>query len=111
MGKQAICIRCDGAGDRDDMRALYTDPCDPDGDNAEPRFWLCPACADEVTAAELRRAAAGLAREVDRRKAGPVINIAVIQGLCSLTKSAGEAAASAEALGKARRALDEGEAT
>ena len=91
------------------MRPLYTDPCDPDGDNAEPRFWLCPACADEVTAAELRRAAAGMAREVERRKAGPVINIAVLQAVSNVTKAAREAAASAEALGKARRALDEGE--
>jgi hypothetical protein len=91
------------------MRPLYLDPCDPDGDNAKPRFWLCPACADEVTAAELRRAAAGLAREAKRLKWGPVIDIAKVQALSASAKSSNAVAASAEALGKARRALDEGE--
>jgi hypothetical protein len=87
------------------MRALYDDPCDPDGDNAKPRFWLCPACADDVTAAELRRAAQGIARLAGGLKGGRVVDIAKVQAVSGFTEALDAAAASATALGKARRAL------
>ena len=103
--KKPGCIRCDEVGVRDHMRPLYTDPCDPDGDNAKPRFWLCPACADDVTAAEFRRAAEGIARLAEGLKGGRVIDIAKMQGLLRFAEAGNAAAASATALGKARRAL------
>jgi hypothetical protein len=111
--KRLGCIRCDEVGDREHMRPLYVDPCDPDGDNAEPRFWLCPACADHVTAAELRRAAEGMARLAGDLKGGRVIDIAKMRGLPRFAEAGDAAAASATALGKARRALtnEEGPAT
>jgi hypothetical protein len=107
------CIRCDEVGDRDHMRPLYADPCDPDGESAVPRFWLCPACADDVTAAELRRAAEGIASLAGELKGGRVIDIAKVQAVSGFAEVGDASAASATALGKARRALtnEEGPAT
>jgi hypothetical protein len=88
------------------MRPLYTDPADPDGDNAKARFWLCPACADDVTAAELRRATEGFARMAEGLKSGSVIDIAKVQKLSQLANAGNETAASVAALGEVRRNLD-----